>query len=31
MCVVYRMVTVDVCVVLRVVTVDVFCVQYGDC
>ena len=31
MCVVFRVVTVDVCVVFRVVTVGVFCVQDGDC
>ena len=29
MCVVYRMVAVDVCVVFRMVTVDVCCVQDG--
>ena len=31
MCVVYRMVPVDVCVVYRMVPVDVCCVQDGGC
>ena len=31
MCVVYRMVPVDVCVVYRMVAVDVCCVQDGGC
>ena len=31
MCVMYRMVPVDVCVVYRMVPVDVCCVQDGGC